>query len=79
MRANTVRPYESKNLTCPHANKPNLKAPLSKGSRRRKASEGLFSFVFVLAYEKTILSSVTPLATYAKKSSLRNNSNHSLN
>ena len=41
MRANTVRPYELGNIPCPHTNKPNLKAPLSKGSWRRQASEGL--------------------------------------
>ena len=41
MRANTVRPYESENTFCLCTNKPNLKAPLSKGSWRRQATEGL--------------------------------------
>ena len=41
MRANTVRPYELENTFCLRANKPNLKAPLSKGSWRRQATEGL--------------------------------------
>ncbi len=37
----TVRPYESENTFCLCTNKPNLKAPLSKGSWRRQATEGL--------------------------------------
>ena len=38
--------YESENTPYVRTNKPNLKAPLSKGSWRRQATEGLKSFVF---------------------------------
>ena len=34
--------YKLTNVPCPRTNKPHLKAPLSKGSWRRQASEGLF-------------------------------------
>ena len=45
-------PYKSEGTPCTRTNKPNLKAPLSKGSWRRQATEGLLSFVFRIGVRK---------------------------
>ena len=59
-------PYKSENVLCVYSNKPNLKAPLSKGSWRRKASEGLFWYLLFSGEEKRSKKVAGTLATVSR-------------